>query len=533
MSAAPPRPNPTIPPLAWLLLSASLVIVLLWFLAARGYWEDDAYIHLEFARSLAAGKGFAFNGHVVYGDTSPLWVWLLVAAHALVPVSSATGSSANSSSTASWLLAGKLLTVVAAAFALSGVYVYARSLVRRQHVAVQWHPAAANVFAATMVLAFVLSPYFGYWAFSGMEALAAAGLACWTCLLIAPRHLRWQRVLLAAALAGLAPLLRPEMAFFTLLVGCVLLQRIRQMHGSLAARVDTLLAALVLAAAPAIAWALYARHTFGSVLPNTNAAKRAAPADSVLLRLLHLYAFGYPVTLIACLLLAVWIAVYYARPRPTDAPHRSPLAALHAGGWLLFLWTGLSAAFYLLNHTFVQTRYLFVTAPVLTVAVLALAAVRWPRVYRGLLALTLGYGMVISLLATRPLLHNKVVIDATTRDLASYIATLPPQAPVAIYAIGETAFLAQHPLIDTGGITRPGVIPYIHDADDTRILHWIYSQGARYQVIDHAPLPGAQRLWSRDAPETGWFYNPQHYSATGRIQLWTLPPPAQTTAPNW
>ena len=28
---------------------------------SRGYWEDDAWIHLEFARSVSQGRGFAFN----------------------------------------------------------------------------------------------------------------------------------------------------------------------------------------------------------------------------------------------------------------------------------------------------------------------------------------------------------------------------------------------------------------------------------------------------------------------------------------
>ena len=519
MTASTPRANPPTPPaptytrkLVWLFLTASLVITLLWFLAARGYWEDDAYIHLEFARSLAAGHGFTFNNHLVYGDTSPLWVWLLVAAHLVVPGSTA----------ASWLAAGKLLTVLAAAFTLSGVYFYARSLVRRW-----WHPDAASVFAATMLLVFVLNPYFGYWAFSGMEALAAAGLACWTCLLLAPRHLSWQRILLAALLAGLAPLLRPEMAFFTVLVGCVLLQRIRIMHASLVTRVDVLLAGLVLAAAPAVSWALYARHTFGSILPNTNAAKRAGPADSVLVRLIHVYGFGYPVTVLACLLLALWIVVYYTRrPEPAhrDAAHTSPFTALHAGGWLLFVWTALNAIFYLANHTFVQTRYIFVTAPVLTIAVLAFAAIRFHRVYRALLVLAVVYSAAMSLIATRPLVHNKVLGDAIAARLAAYIHTLPPQAPVALYAIGETAFLAQHPIIDTGGITRPGVIPYIHDPDDHRLTAWIYAEGARYEIVDHPPVPGAQLLWSNRIPVTGWYITPGRYAATDRLQLWQLPP---------
>jgi hypothetical protein len=142
-------------PLTVALLALSAGICVYWFFAARGYWEDDAYIHLEFARSLAAGRGFSFNGHIVYGDTSPLWVWLLVAFHALIP---------------DWIDAGKALTAVAAIFALSGAFVYARTLVHNSLTS-----KAAYLFAATMVLVFVTLPYFGYWAFSGMEALAPRG----------------------------------------------------------------------------------------------------------------------------------------------------------------------------------------------------------------------------------------------------------------------------------------------------------------------------------------------------------------------
>jgi len=509
----PQQPTPTpmdpasrrTPPLAWLLLAASAVIVVLWFVVARHYWEDDAWIHLEFARSLAAGRGFEFNGHLVYGDTSPLWVWLLVGAHALVP---------------DWLAAGKLLAALSALGALSGVFFYARSLVRH---AGRWsvHTATASTFAATMLLAFVLSPYFGYWAFSGMEALAAAGFACWTCALIAPHHLSWQRYICAALLAGLAPLLRPEMAFFTVLVGLVLVLRVRHMRISLTLRVDLFVAGLLLAAAPAVAWGFYALRTFASVLPNTNAAKRAAPADSVIRRLLDIYAFGYPLTLLACLLLAAWFVWYIAKGRRDGAASLGQ--TMHAGGWIVFVWSAVNSVFYVANHTFVQTRYIFVTAPVLTVALLALAYLRWPAVYRGLLALTLGFGLVVSLIATRPLVRNKVQINATSAELAAYMRTLPPDAPVALYSIGELAFLSQHPVIDTGGITRPGIIPYLFGSNDDRRNTWIYEQGAQYEVIDHAPVPGSRLVWSRDVPATGWSFNPHSYSASERLQLWQLP----------
>lgn len=490
----------SMPLLAWLLVAASAVFAVLWFFAALGYWEDDAYIHLEFARSLADGHGFCFNRHLVYGDTSPLWVWLLIAFHVVIP---------------SWLAAGKTLTAAAAVVTLSGVFAYARSLVRR------WFAdAAADIFAASMLLVFVLNPYFGYWAFSGMEALGAAGLVCWTCVLLAPRHLRWPRLLAAALLAGLAPLLRPEMSFFTLLVALVLFQRLRHLHGSLTLRVDTSLAALALLSAPAVGWGLYALHTFGSVLPNTNAAKRAGPADSVLARLVHLYVFGYPATVLGCAVLLVVLFGYLGKKHTQSD---SLFFSLHAGGWLLFAWTAMNGCFYIANHTLVQTRYIFVTAPVLTIAVLALMAIRLPVFYRILLAVAVLFGAITSLTSTRLSIHNKVIGDNIYAQMSSFLETLPPGAPVALYAIGEPAFLSQHPVIDTGGITRPGVIPYIHDTNDDHITRWIYSQGAQYQVIDHAPVAGAQLIWSRDLPSTGWYLDPRRYRAMERLQIWKLP----------
>jgi hypothetical protein len=45
-----------------------------------GFPLDDPYIHLQFARNVAAGDGFSFNaGEPSAGSTSPLWTWLLAA----------------------------------------------------------------------------------------------------------------------------------------------------------------------------------------------------------------------------------------------------------------------------------------------------------------------------------------------------------------------------------------------------------------------------------------------------------------------
>lgn len=498
MEAVPDSRRATMPPPVWLLLGLSAGICILWFVHAVGYWEDDAWIHLEFARSLATGHGFSFNGRIVYGDTSPLWVFLLVAFHAIIP---------------GWIAAGKALTAAAAIFSLTGAFFFSRSLVRDTLT-----PAAAGIFAATMVLVFVANPYFGYWAFSGMEALAAAGLVCWGAVAVARIPITPTRFLAGALAAGLAPVLRPEMSFFSLLLGVVLLQRWLRMPER---RVGLLLAGFVLSAGPAIAWASYAVHTFGMMVPNTNAAKRAPPHESVALRLLEVYALGFPVVLIGSALLAAWLLWYLLRVRSDDNAIRA--RGLSAASWLLFVWTAIDCVFYIVDHTYVQTRYIFVTAPVLTIVLLAIAAQYWPTIYRILIAFSLLFGVVLGSLSTWPLIRSKAENIRVMAELAMFMRTLPPDAPVALYSIGEAAFLSEHPLIDTGGITRPGIIPLFYDATDDRRIAWIYSQGGRYEVVDHPPLPGATLVWSRDIPFTSWSLHLHPKQEVDRLMVWKLP----------
>ena len=67
---------------ASLVLGLLLATVLMWPL--RHYLTDDTFIHLQYARNLAAGHGFVFNqGERIYGSTSPLWVALIADGMAL------------------------------------------------------------------------------------------------------------------------------------------------------------------------------------------------------------------------------------------------------------------------------------------------------------------------------------------------------------------------------------------------------------------------------------------------------------------
>ncbi|HYH45297.1 MAG TPA: hypothetical protein VEG34_06380, partial [Thermoanaerobaculia bacterium] len=67
----------------WLAAAALLVCVgylaaELFLLGRLGFPLDDSWIHLQFARNLAAGEGLAYNpGELVTGSTAPLWTALL------------------------------------------------------------------------------------------------------------------------------------------------------------------------------------------------------------------------------------------------------------------------------------------------------------------------------------------------------------------------------------------------------------------------------------------------------------------------
>jgi hypothetical protein len=119
--------------------------------------------------------------------------------------------------------------------------------------------------------------------------------------------------------------------------------------------------------------------------------------------------------------------------------------------------------------------------------------------------------------------RNKVEVDRIYAQLADFIRTLPPDAPVAHYSIGEAAFLSQHPLVDTGGITRPGILPYMYDATEARRTAWVYSQGAKYEVIDLPPAPGAVLVWSHDMPSTSWTMQLHPNDGLDHLRVWKLP----------
>jgi hypothetical protein len=464
------------------------ILSVVWFVYSYGYIEDDAYIHLEFARSMAEGHGFAFNGLVTNGDTAPLWVLVLVALHSLG---------------IEWMVSAKLACVLGLVSTVLALLYLVRDLDERQ--------GRFQLLAPAAVLVTVLNPFFVHWSFSGMESVTAVGISLWAMRATFVRPPSWGGALSSATLLGIGPLLRPELL---LLAGCgvpvVLWRYWRFAQGEPPARRWSRLALLaIIGALPVALWCLYGLLTFGSPIPNTNMAKRGGPLAVVAPRLASVYAAGFLVTLI---LFPMAAAVRLLQGKRFPAPIR-----------VLILWPALCVVFYLADHTIVQTRYCLLSMPCLSVATLWLIADSGGSLKLSLAtAVTVLVSLVTVGLTVVPHVENKKESGRQFALIGGYLRDhVPKDAPVAVYAIGELAFKSRHPLIDTGGITRPSVIPYMNDPRAT--LAWAKRNGARYYISEQPPESGAVPLYTASMPFLGWTFKHSRYRASQPVTVYRLP----------
>jgi hypothetical protein len=111
-----------------------------------------------------------------------------------------------------------------------------------------------------------------------------------------------------------------------------------------------------------------------------------------------------------------------------------------------------------------------------------------------------------------------------TRDLAHFIRDrIPPNAPIADYSIGQIAFDSEHPIVDTGGITRPEAVPYLNGPPEA-MLRWAKSQGAQYYVADKQHLPGSATVFTTDETFIGWTVHSALYATSAPLSLWKIAP---------
>jgi hypothetical protein len=437
------------------------------------------------------------------GDTSPLWVFLLAGAHYFI---------------SDWILAGKTLLVISCFASLSALEMLAARLAPASF--------APRRFAAVMVLLLAVNPYFVFWFLSGMETLMAIAFALWIVWAASVAPVNWLNFWFGCFLCGLAPLLRPEFVFLDLIVAPFLIARAWRLTGdrSVGARLLVLVVAGLLAAAPLATWMTYAHEVLGSVIATTSAAKRDPKNGSVLMRLVLVLSYGFPLIVVFVVSLPAFAAISRLFSPRVFSKLADQVRNLSWASWIIVAWSLLTCAFYVENQTFVQTRYVLVFGAPLTLAILIFILnfeQRWLSY-----GVCLGTGLAavtLSLAVARPLIRNKAEHVAKIREISDFIKTrLPPGTPVASYTIGQLAFQSGHPIVDTGGIVNPAVIPF---SNSLRLrANWARQQGAAYLVggDDEQLGPGAVFIYDSRDHFMGWTLHPGDFSTPMVNRIWVL-----------
>ena len=449
---------------------------------------DDSFIHLRFARSLAAGDGLAYQGGTwVSGSTGPLFTALLALGF-LLPGDP--------------ILWAKSLGVVAflgtlpVFFALLGAYRVPRPL----------------AVVTTALLA--LTDWLVWSALSGMEISLFVWLSCCGLLLQARELQRGGRSCFALPVLALAALARPE---GLLLLALAVLERVLAIRsvpspagtaevgdrGGLALA----LAAALLVLAPAV---LFSLVSSGAPVPTTLGAKTGGlhklwPALRDYWRAAEVLFRPQPwAFLFAGAGLARLAALRFAAPG-------GRATSLLPGLWLLLL----PGAYSLLAPQGQAAplgnfgRYVFPLFP----ALLLLAAIGvsepFTAIARGLAqrprarwAAALLVVLVIAAPTVRAVLggalrHARNVTNVEESDVAAgrYIAArLPPTATLAVQDIGAIAYLAPNPLLDLVGIVDADAARAIRESGLPGLIDLVHSRRAEYLVVFPESYGGVQQL---------------------------------------
>lgn len=462
-----------------------------------GFPLDDSWIHLAFARNLAAGDGLALNpGELVAGSTAPLWT-ALAALGVLLPGSDLL-----------WL---KLLGVLLHA----GAVLLTWALGRRLGLGAGLAALAAGATAATGWLAWS--------ALSGMEVPLFACLSLGGMVRHLDERAEPGRAPLALAVLGVGALARPEgVLLVALAAGDRLLRFRRRADGALAwerpgaPALGRLVRGLGLAALAVAPMAACYLAIGGSPLPTTLAAKTGGGGAG-----LHLPDLRYLYTALGVLfqpqpwltLLAPAGAVALVRRLGTPAD-RGLLPAL----WLLGLPLAYACLTPAAGNPLVGNfgRYLFPLFPVLAVlgalgleplaaALLGAAPRGAPAPARRLLALAalaLLLGSTLASAARTALLYGRNVADVEAGDVAMarwLAARLPEEAVVATMDVGALSALLPNRIVDLAGIGDPEVREHIRRAEgegrswQDGVLRFVAERRPDYLVVFPEWLSAVER----------------------------------------
>ena len=427
---------------------------------------DDSWIHMQFARNLAEGRGFAYNpGVPVSGSTAPLWTLVLGGVFTMLGPHPA--------------LVKALGLVLALATAwLAGA------------LAELWTGRRELGLLASVVTALAGPMVWG--ALSGME-VALAALLVTAALVLRAR----EREGAAAVALGLGALARPE---------AVLLLPLFWLSGPLTwRRVLTWLGPVAACVAP---WVAFNLATIGSPLPGGAVAKieggllgalsgiREPPATSLVsrpgqyawewMRWLRRVDALLPLLLVPGL---VWLGRRLGRAAliPACALLAHPLAMA-----LLAPYRG---------PGFQEGRYSIHLLPLaVVVAVVPLAALTAVRVRR-VVAVAVLVGMVVALPGAASRYGWAVQnIEAMQVHLAHWVIDhTPPTARLGLNDVGAITYFSRREIVDLMGLVTPAILPYRREGE-TGVLRYLEQACPDYLIVFPAWFPTLSAMTDRFRP---------------------------------
>lgn len=455
----------------WALVVALVVAtVLCW--PVRGYLTDDTFIHLQYARRLAAGQGLVFNpGERVYGCTSPLWVVLIAD---LVAVG------------LDGVLAARLLGLVSTLAAVAFFLQIARRVLRR--------PAAR----ACAVLVWSTHPWLLRWSLSGMEtslatALVLAGFAAFT------EGDHWgARPVRTGALWSLAALARPEAALLLFLWVLFLILDARERES---------VARLFWGVLPPLfiygTWLLFVRVYFGTFWPQTLAAKTAGAVGPGLVwqhlwRQLLIVGASDGVLAAALVLALVFGARRVLKARRTWTEEFLPLS------WVVSL-----PPLYVARGVTVISRYLVPVLPILALGAWRALEAWWAPAEAELqgrahprLARAVWIAVALLAVAQNLVLYRGTVLPQVRTFTAAMEGSLVPwgrwfaeHTPsgtlIAVPDIGALGYYSERPILDLAGLITPAMVPYLdRETPEEAVRHFRFAEFARPDyLVDRADSP--------------------------------------------
>lgn len=468
---APPEPSPALDRRPrWLIPAAAAACLVylateLFLVGGLGFPLDDSWIHLQFARNLAEGRGLSYNpGELVTGSTAPLWTALLSLLF-LLP-----------GNVVAWT---KLLGI---GFHLAGV-------------AVAWRlgrELGLGRGLAGLAAALMLTTSWLIWsALSGMEVPLFVFLSLAGILLHLRERERPERPPLAVPVLAVAALARPEgllLVVLALFDRLLVFERERE-DGPLLWRRPALRPAIVGALLAVLALAgpvLFYRWAGGSFLPTTFGAKggdlrRLVPNLSYVYTVLGVWFRSQP---ILTLLAGAGVVALLAR-----------LGTRRDRGLLPALWAvGLPLAYSMMAPSPTKLmgnfgRYYFPLIPVvillgaLGLEPAARALGPRPRTGEGRgVRVPLGALLAAVILATAlwgfaqgavRYARNVANVEDSDVRIARWLGErVPPQALLAVNDIGAIKFLLPNPVLDLAGIANPEIRSEVAQIMEASGLPW-------------------------------------------------------------